>query len=129
LFARIGLTEEAIKELKAAIAIAEAQPSARPLATIAFRTSLAEVYCKDRRWNDAYETIRDTKDSAEAALGPDHFFLERILLTYADVLRHMHRSADASVMAHRARSIHGKFYADNAVGLTIEARSLRSEFR
>jgi tetratricopeptide (TPR) repeat protein len=121
LLARMGNREDAIKELKAAIAIGDAEPEARRLHMISFRASLAKVYAQNQHWQDAYEMIQGAKILAEGVFGPDHFLLERILLTYADVLRHLNRRTEATAMERRATAIHKQFSRDNALGSVVEA--------
>jgi len=127
LLGRMGLRDDAIRELNAAIAIGDAAPGARPLPIIAFRTSVARLYGQAGKWQEAYATIQQAKDSAESIFGPDHFVLEGILLTYADILRHLRHASEAKRMEQRAKVIHQRFHRENNMDLMVEAPSICCE--
>lgn len=54
LLVRMNRPDEAIQELKMAVAIGDSSPGTTPLPFIEFRTSLGEAYGKARRSQDAY---------------------------------------------------------------------------
>jgi len=120
LLGRMGLLDDAITEARGALDILETVPDQSRFRLAAFRTTLAKLYCLAERWQDAYGPIVKAKDEAYNALGPDHFVLEPILLTYAEVLRHTNRKREAREITRRAKAIRERFEQDNALGAVID---------
>ncbi|MEP7363114.1 MAG: tetratricopeptide repeat protein [Acidobacteriota bacterium] len=92
-YERAGRYGESIELLEQAITVSEpGQARARMTA------SLGSTHWKAGHKEQALELLRQAKDEMEAAVGQGHEDTERIVLTYAEVLREMGRKKEAKAV-------------------------------
>jgi len=96
LLGAIGRLDDAIAEIRQAIDILEVSgPSLKPKLALGL-TNLATMYCRMGRWAEAEAPLQRAREIITGVFGPDHFSLDPVLRTYADVLRHTGRKAGSA---------------------------------
>jgi hypothetical protein len=87
-------------------------------------SNLAVLQWKSGQREAAVETLREALAAMEAAVGPDHPDVAKILDDYSAALEKTGRKAEAKTLAARAESIRTSFQAQS--GLTVDWRDLKS---
>jgi tetratricopeptide (TPR) repeat protein len=85
---------------------------------------LSAVRFDDRLYDQAESLLSRSLEVAERALGPNHPEVGRLLEERATVMRKAGRKKEARMLETRARRIEQRSATDNALGYTVDLRSL-----
>ena len=89
--------------------------------------TLAEVYRRQGRYNDAEGLLKGVLSRQEQRLGPDHPELPRSMQHYAGLLKEMKRKPEAKAMLARAHEIERRNSASKAFRQTVDTVELGLE--
>lgn len=121
---RTGKTAEALAASRQALEILEPRAAARPAELAQVLNNLGFFCAQSGSLAEAENHYRRALAAAEPALGGDHPLVGSLLEGYGDVLRRTHRKSEAKAVERRAKSILARNSRENALGLTVDARSL-----
>lgn len=121
---KTGNTEGALSASREALKILESQAAAPPAELARILNNLGLLCTQAGSFAEAERYYRKGLAIAEPALGADHPLVGTLLEGYGDLLRRMHRKSEAKAAERRAKTILARNAQDNAMGLTVDARSL-----
>jgi tetratricopeptide (TPR) repeat protein len=121
---KTGNTDAALAASKEALRILEPQAASRPADLAQVLNNLGLFCGQSGSLAEAEAYYRRALAIAEPAFGADHPVVGSLLEGYGDLLRRMHRKSEAKAAERRAKSIQARNARDNALGLTVDARSL-----
>ena len=125
LYAATGRMAEAMVGYEAALAILDELPGRSPVALVRTLHEAALVQIAAGHRENALQLYRRGLGLAEAGNVTDHPALATVFSGYANLLRKLHRGAEAKGFERRAREISQRYEKENLLGHTVDVKSFR----